>query len=127
MRESNTTAIRDELAKIYRWERQPLAESSFISSPCWAKKIRGGGIDERNDHPIADTLDEADDLMPNGWKWSYAGIWTGWPSDNRDCILVPDTGDKKLDLFTLVLLCERSNIEKREARPPDADIIIITK
>jgi hypothetical protein len=105
---SDTTAMRDELAKMMGWTLQ-----HDEKTPCtywWNRFTNEQCVMGR--HPIPDTLGGAAACMPEGWIWERLELahglcwWAGTGED--DGITIPDTGEEKHDRFALALAARKA-------------------
>lgn len=93
---SDTTAVRDEAAKLIGWKYVPSVLGWYL-----------GGLEEKHRcyvaHPIPDTLDAAVAIIEEGgWGWERdsLGIQLFGP---KQIIAVPEAGNLRLDFFTAAL------------------------
>lgn len=108
---SDTTAVRDELAKFCGFTRH---EPPGGGDPFWTHESSRDAIYA---HPIDDTLCVASDCLPDEWTWEKRSMidrgkwsfrWFAWTGDDRYEVTVEYTGNEKLDRFNLALAARRA-------------------
>ncbi len=109
--------VRDELAKLMGW--RPVGPTNQIAFSHWVND-RGDPYQDPDgflgSHPIPNTLDSADAAMPEGWDWvrvplpPFPGkqVFHWYATNSTFSVEVPDTGDRKADLFALALAARKA-------------------
>ena len=97
--------IRDDLARRAGWREEHAP--SDTGNWRWARTMRDGRVERREDHPFPLNLDAAADAMPEGWHWRRKitpledETWEAYCESPMHFIRMAGTGDEIDDRFRL--------------------------